>query len=204
MSPLTWTSTPASEVSQRQGWNFPSIGNPRLDSVHAPTFQDLPLNHHRADLAKSCPSVVPIPIEAACYLIKLTTHNQEPLFGHLVDGCFQLNALGQVAADEWLRSPQGKRGIELDCWDISSDQLQGIVIIREPIGNKGYGSPVSNKPRLLSSFVAGYKAAAAKRINLIRNHPGSSVWQRSYQERLLPDQTVLQRVRQMLSHPAAS
>ncbi|MEB3267527.1 MAG: hypothetical protein VKJ09_03215 [Leptolyngbya sp.] len=149
-------------------------------------------------------SVVSLSSGAAYYLIKLATHENQPLFGAVVDGRVELNGLGQVAADEWLRAAQTNRGIALDHWEMTENQLQGIVIIREPVVNSPYAHSFSTKPRLLSSFIAGYKAAVAKRINLIRNHPGSPVWQRSYQERLLPDPVVLQRVRQMLSQPEAS
>lgn len=136
------------------------------------------------------------------YLIKICTCNNEALFGTFDNNHIELNSLGQIAADEWIRSSHPYRGLELDQWLIRPSHLEGIVSIREPLSSRG-SIMTNQKPRLLSSFVASYKAAAAKRINLLRNAPGGLVWQRNYHERLIPDETVLQRIRQFLLNPEA-
>ncbi len=142
----------------------------------------------------------------AFYLVRLTTYDHQALFGTVVDGQLCLSDLGRVAADEWHRASKGVRGIELDCWEISAHQIQGIVAVRELPGSQGYGMGDSGKgsvkPRSLSAFIAAYKAAVAKRINLLRDCPGSPVWQRSYQEQKLTDINTLQRVRSMLGQPS--
>ncbi|MDB9525764.1 hypothetical protein PN498_07175 [Oscillatoria sp. CS-180] len=136
------------------------------------------------------------------YLIKLYTYNRESLFGDIEDARLELNSLGKVAADEWLRSAQTYPELSIDEWLVLPNRLEGIVNIDEPTITRQYNRN-SHKPRQLSFFVASYKAAAAKRINLVRNAPGSAIWQRSYQERFIPDNAVLTRVRQMLHrHPA--
>ena len=132
------------------------------------------------------------------YLVKLCTYDHEALFGGVSDGHLRLNEIGQIAADEWRRSSHACQGIELDTWLIFPNHLTGLVSIRATQQSNGYIDK-SRKPRLLTSFIASYKTAAAKRINLQRNAPGSSVWQRSYQERLIPDIAVLGRVRQTLA-----
>ena len=135
------------------------------------------------------------------YLIKLYAHNHEPLFGEIEDGNIKLNDLGQIAADEWIRSASTYSTLKIDQWIMLPNRLEGIVSIHEPSVASRY-STQGGKPRQLSSFVASYKAAAAKRINLFRNLPGGAIWQRSYQDRFIPDEAVLQRVRQMLQkHP---
>jgi hypothetical protein len=59
-------------------------------------------------------------------------------------------------------------------------------------------SALGHKPWLLSSFIAGFKAAAAKRINLCLNQQGQSVWQRTYDEILITDQDRLNHLRDQL------
>lgn len=144
---------------------------------------------------------MPILTETTYYLVKLYTHNQEDLFGSLTeaDG-FQLSGVGQIAADEWQRSAQAYTALNLDKWLVLPNRLEGIVSLRESVRAHHYGS-LGSKPRLLSSFVASYKAAAAKRINLLRNTPGRPLWQRGYQDRFIPDATILQRVQQTLAQP---
>ncbi|MEM9266406.1 MAG: hypothetical protein AAGA46_12845, partial [Cyanobacteria bacterium P01_F01_bin.13] len=52
------------------------------------------------------------------------------------------------------------------------------------------------------SFVAAFKAAAAKRINLVRGVPGAPVWQRGYQEQRINDPQTLTRIRHLLTSQA--
>ena len=131
------------------------------------------------------------------YLVKLYTQNHEDLFGDVTEEQpFELNAAGQIAADEWQRSARAYTHIMLDKWSIWPNRVEGIVALREAENVSGYRNP-GDKPRLLNAFVASYKAAAAKRINLLRNSPGSPLWQRGYQERLIADGFMLQRVQQV-------
>ncbi|NJN20327.1 MAG: hypothetical protein HC812_02855 [Leptolyngbya sp. RL_3_1] len=151
------------------------------------------------------PPIPPLPTltEAKFYLIKLATHDHQALFGEMVAGQLCLNGIGQIAVDEWNRAIQAHDAIEIDQWVIYPEHLQGIVKIQSSRNGDDYLRTPSSKPRLLSSFVAGYKAAAAKRINLCRNCPGQPVWQRSYHERALTDEVSRQRSRQMLMQPLA-
>ncbi|MEM7772947.1 MAG: hypothetical protein AAF327_20870 [Cyanobacteria bacterium P01_A01_bin.37] len=132
------------------------------------------------------------------YLVKLYAYNHEGIFGDDAESCqFELNGIGQIAADEWQRSAKAYTNLNLDKWAIWANRLEGVVSLRE-IASDGSYSNYGSKPRLLTSFVASYKAAAAKRINLLRNTPGSPLWQRGYQERFIPDNMILKRVQQTL------
>ena len=143
-------------------------------------------------------SSVSVLTDASFYLIQLYTHDNVALFGGICGGQLELNEIGQIAADEWQRSSLACQAIKLDDWMIFPDHLVGVVSICETEARSRSYTVRSSKPRLLSSFIASYKTAAAKRINLRRNAPGSSVWQRSYQERLIPDEIVLRRIKQTL------
>ena len=146
------------------------------------------------------------PLEIGAYLITLHTYKQECLFGALVDGMMQLNEIGHIAVDEWRCLLKKRQEIELDQWVVLPNHILAIVLVK-PKANLHESVSLANqryqsKPRALSSFVAGFKAAAATRINLVRNQPGSPVWQRSYQERLIQDEFTLQRMRQVISNPS--
>lgn len=59
-------------------------------------------------------------------------------------------------------------------------------------------------PHSLGAFVAGFKAAATKRINEIRHSLGAPVWQRNYYEHIIRGDGELLRVREyILNNPAA-
>ena len=140
-------------------------------------------------------------IEVGAYLITLHTHQKACLFGAIVDGVMQLNEIGEIAAEEWGSSSQKRPEIELDEWTVLPNHILAIVKIKVKTNLAGPTSIIKlkyqqqGKPRSLSSFVAGFKAAAAKRINLVRNQPGLPVWERSYQERLIQDDMTLARLR---------
>jgi len=133
--------------------------------------------------------------EAYAYLIRILTHHQQPMLGYLRNNQLCLNDYGTVVAEEWIRSAANRKGVELDLWTVLPDGIEGIVILNTaalPISSRsfsGYGA--EQKPWILSSFIASFKAAAAKRINLRRNQLGEPVWQRNYQEQFIPDEATL-------------
>ena len=155
------------------------------------------MKQHSPKVIEKRPVAASAIVETASYLIKLYVHDHEPIFGQEEGSSVELNELGQIANDEWLRAIQAHPTLSIDRWLIWPNRLEGIINIRESFAAGSYGG-LGNKPRLLSSFVASYKAAAAKRINLLRNSPGSTIWERSYQERFIPDEAMLNRVRQAL------
>ncbi|MEM6429661.1 MAG: transposase, partial [Deinococcota bacterium] len=59
------------------------------------------------------------------------------------------------------------------------------------------------KPKSLSTFVAGFKAACTKRINKHRQTPRIPVWQRNYYEHIVRDEDSLNNIRKyIINNPA--
>ncbi|WP_242059919.1 transposase [Oscillatoria sp. FACHB-1407] len=54
------------------------------------------------------------------------------------------------------------------------------------------------QPRSLSSCVAGFKVAVTRQINILRNAPRSSVWQRSYYDHIIRSERSLHFLRQYI------
>jgi len=111
------------------------------------------------------------------------------------------NALGDIVAEEWLRSQELRCEIQLDAFVIMPNHVHGIVIIADAkvpgiVGATGpgtkpgicdrsplhIGSKQAHGPakRSLGSFIAGFKSVVTKRINRFRKMPGIPVWQRNY------------------------
>ena len=105
------------------------------------------------------------------------------------------SVLSKIVSDELLLAASC-RGITLDQWVIVPEALHALILVQEDRPDFDISS---RKPRLLNAFVAGFKAATAKRINLIRNQPGSPVWQRSYQEQRVEDEFMLARLRKKMN-----
>jgi REP element-mobilizing transposase RayT len=49
-------------------------------------------------------------------------------------------------------------------------------------------------PQSISSFIAGFKSSATKRINVYRNTPGLPVWQTRFHDRIIRDNNEYQRI----------
>ncbi|MEO1402305.1 MAG: hypothetical protein AAFV72_13820 [Cyanobacteria bacterium J06635_1] len=144
--------------------------------------------------------------KATVYHIHLRTYQEAPLFGQMEGDTAQLNGVGHIAADEWQQAATHYKGILLDSWMVLPDSIRALIILNDHMAKpkQTYGKArLQVKPRALTSFVAGFKAAAAKRINLVRSQPGAPVWQRGYHEQRIEDEITLLRIRQRLTRNAA-
>ena len=135
------------------------------------------------------------------YQVHLYTHRHQNLFGELLGDGTYLNLSGQIVIDEWRQIAMAhQRDIKIDCWTVEPNGIHALLAVLNNDGLPGYTKEgMSPKPRSLSLFVAGFKAAAAKRINLIRGLPGDPVWQRSYHEEPIHSTQLLLNLRQQLA-----
>ncbi len=183
---------------------------------------------------------------AGFYFLTLCCYQRQYLFGSIVEGAMQLNELGQIVAEEWLKTPDLRPNFALDAWVVMPNHFHGIVIIRESygageldgeespvrahrcaphrseggggegaiaIGNpqamghapvRAHGGAPHRQAHSVPSFVAGFKAAATKRINRHRNTPGTPVWQRNYFERIIRDERALASIQQYIHNNPAT
>lgn len=156
------------------------------------------------------------------YFVTVCTQGRECLFGDVVDGEMVLSTFGQIVAEEWARTPKIRREIELDAFQVMPNHIHGIVVItgasnsshdrglgadvgahgRAPLQDNR-GSGLWRPPKSLGSFIAGFKSAVTKRINIVRGEPGRSVWQRNYFERIIRNEKELDSIRFYISQNPA-
>lgn len=131
----------------------------------------------------------------ASYFITLNTHNRIHLFGKIINGQLELSEIGKIINEEWEKSFEIRTELFCDAFVIMPDHLHAIL--RIDYGNeyssegfiahhKGDSKAVAYRvPRSISSFVAGFKSAATKRINEFRNMPRVPVWQARFHDRII-------------------
>ena len=117
----------------------------------------------------------------------------------------RLNQYGEIVENEWIKSAVIRPDIKLDKYIVMPNHFHGIVIINpvganccSPLPLMSIQTRPSMKPRSLSSIMAGFKSAVTKQINIIRNAPGTPVWQRNYYEHIIRNENALNNIRQYI------
>ncbi|KAB2893020.1 MAG: hypothetical protein D8M52_10235 [Chlorobi bacterium] len=140
--------------------------------------------------------------QSGAYFITICTYQRKCLFGEVVKAKMQLNELGEIVAEEWVKSAIIRPEIHLDEWIVMPDHFHGIVLLPDRVewGASG-GKPILYRPpRSLGSMIAGFKSAATIRINRLRGTPGTRVWLRNYYERIIRDEAALHKIRKYITN----
>ncbi|MGD1908946.1 MAG: transposase [Leptolyngbyaceae cyanobacterium] len=139
--------------------------------------------------------------EAGSYFLTLCTDQRLCLFGEIFDGEMSLSDYGRIAAAEWVTATKMRSEICLDTWVVMPNHIHGIVAIaqadnhaQQAVQPKATGV-ATRAPRSISTFVSGFKAAVTKRINAVRQAPGTPVWQRNYYDHIIRNEADLARIR---------
>ena len=149
--------------------------------------------------------------QSGLYFITICCYQRECLFGNIINSQMMLNNFGELVKEEWLKSAEIRKEIEFDEFVIMPNHLHGIVIINQEINNVDANNNVgangraplqkiSMKPKSLSSLIAGFKSAATKKINIIRNTHQNPVWQRNYYDHIIRNDESLARIREYLQN----
>ena len=135
------------------------------------------------------------------YFVTICTHQRQCMFGDIVDGQMHLNSYGEIVADEWQKSSVIRQEIELDVWVVMPNHFHGIVIINDVgtnsdhVGANGRSPLPRMKSKSLSSLMAGFKSSVTKKINILRDSPGTRLWQRNYYEHIIRNQSAMDKIR---------
>lgn len=154
--------------------------------------------------------------ETGGYFVTICAYQRESLFGEVQDGLMVLNDAGLAVRSEWLRTPEIRREASLDAFQVMPNHLHLIVFIHRGLPQDRHGAQDTDAmrnagaqglaplhrpnrpPQSLGALMAGFKAAATKRINQLRQTPGAPVWQRNYYERVLRNERELEAAREYI------
>ncbi len=136
-----------------------------------------------------------------CYFITICTAHHECVFGKIHDGHMQPSPVGEIVLREWELSFHIRAELFCDAFVLMPNHLHGIVRIGnienvdpavavETHGRASLQMPTNmgiacRSPRSISSFVAGLKSSATKRINEFRNSPKTPVWQSRFHDHII-------------------
>jgi len=161
--------------------------------------------------------------QAGAYFVTVCAYGKECLFGEVESGLMRLNEYGEIVASEWIRSAELRLEIECGEFVVMPNHFHGIMHIVGAYGNtpmthdkKIFGSSrnkgvmpcqkgvlpyaPTSPSRNIGSMVRGFKGAASRRINQLRNTPGAPVWQRNYYEHVIRNDADYNRIAEYVSN----
>jgi putative transposase len=145
--------------------------------------------------------------QAGAYFITLCIQDRRCIFGH-IEGEMILNDMGTIVTDAWEWLGRQYDHVGLDTYIVMPNHLHGIIILSEPGKGGSRTTPTikqrkttpdgkTNPPRHkpLGRLIGAFKTISTKHINLLRQTPGVSVWQRNYWEHIIRNERSLDAVR---------
>ena len=139
--------------------------------------------------------------QAGAYFVTLCIRDGECILGNIVDGLVLLNDYGHIVDECWQWLCRQYPYVKLDEWVVMPDHLHGIIVILDDDTSRRGGSrtaPTTWKRKPLGRLIGAFKTVSTKQINIMRKIPGAQVWQRNYFERIVRNETELNRIRQYI------
>jgi putative transposase len=149
------------------------------------------------------------------YFITICAAGRQCLFGEIIKKTMYLSDIGKIVYEEWERSFRIRKELICDAFILMPDHLHAILFIDEPsfsselpknpILNEAEHNPILSDygvawrpPKSISSFVAGFKSSATKRINEYRQTPRKPVWQARFHDHLIRNREEYYRVKKYI------
>ena len=136
------------------------------------------------------------------YLTVCTKYNIK-IFGEIVNDRMILNNYGNIVKEEWLKTKELRTNVDLDYYTIMPNHFHGILIIKSRDTARCVPTNIVRKfgqmtPGSLPVIISSFKSAVTKRINKLRNSPGSTIWQKNYYEHIIRNDLDLHNIRQYI------
>ncbi len=150
------------------------------------------------------------------------TYRKWPILGGVINGEMVLNDWGKVVDECWHGISKHFKNVEMDAYIIMPNHVHGIILINSNV-EVDYARPVhgightwvpssgracsastgNNKLGLLSVVLRSFKSAVTKRINVMRHTPSVEIWDRSFYDHIIRNDSDLIRIREyIINNPA--
>jgi len=160
--------------------------------------------------------------QPGAYFVTICTYQRDEIFGEIINGEMRLSALGKIVREEWLRSAEIRKEIQVfeDEFMIMPNHLHGINWIvgadsirpdmegahamrpntmrpntmpPKPQTPDARRASLRRVPRSLGSFIAGFKTSVTSRAG--RELDMTGIWQRNYYEHIVRNDRELNNIR---------
>jgi putative transposase len=147
---------------------------------------------------------------AGAYFITLCAQHSRCIFGEVINGEMVLNKYGQIAYDEWLKTPDIRPNVSLDVFVIMPNHMHAIVLSVDENTDDHHLTPNAFAARAeepvpfrspsntMGAIVRGYKSAVTKQLRAL-NFDGQ-VWQRNYHDHIIGTEQSYQNISNYIIH----
>jgi REP element-mobilizing transposase RayT len=135
------------------------------------------------------------------YFITMCSWERESIFGELIDGKMRLNDWGLIIDAIWCWVGKQYPYLELVDHVVMPNHLHGILLFDQYKG--GLRTAPTERIKPLGRILGAFKTRSTRLVNEFRQAPGTVIWQRNYYERIIRNETELDRISQyIISNPA--
>jgi REP element-mobilizing transposase RayT len=141
------------------------------------------------------------------YFVTTCTYQKRCYFGEIIKGEMKLNRLGKIVYEEWLKTKEIRKNVDLDEFIIMPNHLHGILIIKYKINvethcNASLQKNVFNKfgPQRnnLASIIRGFKSKTTNRIHQLGFY--NFRWQPRFYDHIIRNEKSLDEIRQYIKN----
>jgi REP-associated tyrosine transposase len=136
------------------------------------------------------------------YYVTICTKDMRSCFGEIKNGGIKLNKYGKIVKEEWSRTKEIRKKVDLDYFVIMPNHLHGIIIIEGPEhknNSRDYVVETHRDASLqivknnLSHIIKGFKGACTNRIH--QSGFPSFQWQPRFYDHIIRNEMDLHRIR---------
>jgi putative transposase len=141
---------------------------------------------------------------AGAYFVTICTKHRECFFGEIVDETMRPSEAGKIIQQVWDRLPERFASIDLDISVVTPNHVHGIIVLTDSSDvGAGLALPrsrgaASGAPTL-GDVIRTFKSVSAIKVNRVLARTGQPLWQRSYYEHIIRNETGLARIREYIA-----
>lgn len=142
------------------------------------------------------------------YFVTICTYQKHCYFGNVVDGEMKLNQLGEIVYEEWIKTKEIRKNVDLDEFIIMPNHLHGIVIIKykfNVVETHCYASIQKNgfnkfgpQRHNLASIIRGFKSATTTYIHQLGFY--NFHWQSRFYDHIIRNEKSLDEIRRYIKN----
>ena len=139
------------------------------------------------------------------YFVTICTNKRVPYFGRVNGDQVELSPIGQIVAEELLRTAQVRPTVSLDVWRLMPDHLHLILVIEQSAPSsqtpqRGVSTTGNArwKPDTLGSIINQFKAACTNRIR--KAGYTDFAWQARFYDHIIRNEIALDEIRHYIRY----